>query len=598
MNSSILLSAVALFFYTLTFLFFVRLLTWKRYSTNQIWNRKKKITLSDLYYISNHQGKKLPKISVMIPARDESAVIAQTIENLLRIDYPKELFEIIIITDSREELIRTEKIASLLSQWESYLPDHPQQLSQDSRNQFQMFRLSIEPCGDFYYRLYVEYGSEIDPVASQDLILNKLKIIAEKSLIRYLSKSASLHANIQISLRTEFPFTDRKILEKLVPRYEKLLQSFLVSFQFKFQPADIQTALDNFLPSTKQVALKWKEKAINSGLTVRVLEVPVAYDGTMPDAESGQSAPSTKGRALNYAINHLDADVQIVGFYDAESRPDPEVLLYVASEYLHHGENLHILQGPLFQVRNFYSLGLVSKLGGLFKAVSHDWYLPIIFKTIPFVGGTNLFVRKSLLLSVNGFDPASLTEDLDFGVRSYLKTGTKVEFLPVISTEQTPPKLQQYFIQRLRWASGHLEVMSKIKKHRVLYLNLLLKGPVEWVAYQASGLVVIAININFILSKLHLVQPNFMIHNPYLVYGFAFLNVPYLFFSVYCLNRYEYTFDQNLRAFNTFPVLEWLKLIISSMLIFLLPLPYTWAIILRIFGRQPRRWVKTERSIE
>lgn len=598
MNSSILLSAIALFFYTLTFLFFIRLLTWKRYSTNLIWNRKKKITLSDLHYISNHQNQDLPKISLMIPARDESAVIAQTIDNLLRIEYPKNLFEILIITDEREEIIRKEKIDSLLSQWESYLPDHPLQLTQEARNRFQIFRLSMEPCGDFYYRLCIEYGSEMDPVASQELILNKLKRIAEKSLVRYLSKSGSLHANIQISLRTEFSFTDRKILEKLVPRFEEMLQSFLVSFQFKLQPSDMQTALQYFMPSTKQVAQKWKEKAISSGITIKVIEVPLTYDGTLPDTSSGLSAPSTKGRALNYALNHLDPDIQIVGFYDAESRPDPEVLLYVAHEYLQFGEKLPILQGPLFQVRNFYSLGLISKLGGLFKAVSHDWYLPIIFKTIPFVGGTNLFVRKSLLLSVNGFDPASLTEDLDFGVRSYLATGTRVVFLPVISTEQTPPKLQQYFIQRLRWASGHLEVMSKIKKHKTLYLHLLIKGPVEWLAYQASGLVVIAMNINFLLSKFHVIKPNVLIHNPYLVYGFAFLNIPYLFFSVYCLNRYEYTFDQNLRAFNTFPILEWLKLIISSMLIFLLPLPYTWAIILRIFGKQPKRWIKTERSIE
>lgn len=587
MNGSLILSALALFFYALTFLFFVRLLAWKRYTTRLIWNKKKIITLLDLHYISNHQQQPLPKISILIPARDESSVIAQTIENLLKLDYPKDLFEIVVITDEREELTRKSQINSYLSQWESYLPEHPHQLSKESLYAFKIYQLNKGNIGDFYFRLWVEFGSLLDPTSSMDLILNKLKRATEKSLIRHLSRTGKLMNNIQISLRYEFPSTEQEVILKLVPRLDVMLTNFLTSFDYHWEKTDIFSSLDALLPTTKKVANCWREKAKVLGYQVKVLEVPVVYTGTH----------STKGRALNYALEQLSEEVSIVGFYDAESRPDPQVLIFVANEYLAKGESLPILQGPLFQVRNFYSLSLVSKLGGLFKAVSHDWYLPIIFKTIPFVGGTNLFVRKSLLNSVHGFDPESLTEDLDFGIRAYLATGAKVEFLPVISTEQTPPRLKQYFVQRLRWASGHLEVMSKLKKTSVLFWQLLLKGPFEWLIYQTSGLVVIAMNIYFILTKLHLVKPNLLTTNPILAYGFAFLNIPYLLFSVYCLNRYEYTFDKNLQVYS-FPLLEWLKLIISSMFIFLLPLPYTWAIILRVLGKAPRRWVKTERSIE
>lgn len=588
MSGSIILSVLALFFYALTFLFFVRLLAWKRYTTQLIWNRKKKITLTDLHYDSLHKNVSLPTISILIPAREESFVIAQTVENLFKLEYPKNLFEIVIITDEREEIARLEKINSLISEWDSFLPDHPSMLTRDSMNIFKVFRLNQGSIGSFYYSLWIEFGQTLDPTSSMDLVLNKFKQLTEKTLVRYLSGIGSLKSNIQISLRSEFPFTERKILEQLVPRFKELIESFLSSFDYSINKTDLKGALTNLLPTTKGVAEKWREKALAKGLQLRILEVPVSYTGNH----------STKGRALNYALKNLKDETLVVGFYDAESRPDPEVLIYVANEYIQKGEALPILQGPLFQVRNFYSLSLVSKLGGLFKAVSHDWYLPIIFKTIPFVGGTNLFVRKSLLKAVHGFDPTSLTEDLDFGVRAYLETGTNVEFLPVISTEQTPPKLRQYFVQRLRWASGHLEVMSKIKKHKNLYWQLFTKGPLEWIAYQTSGLVVIAMNLNFILSKLHLIQPTFFIHNKFLVYGFAFMNIPYMFFSVYCLNRYEYTFDKNLKVFNSFPMLEWIKLIVSSMFIFLLPLPYTWAIILRVVGKQPKRWVKTERSIE
>ncbi|MEZ4812004.1 MAG: hypothetical protein R2883_00675 [Caldisericia bacterium] len=49
------------------------------------------------------------------------------------------------------------------------------------------------------------------------------------------------------------------------------------------------------------------------------------------------------------------------------------------------------LVGPLFQVRN-YRMGVLSRIGGLYKAIAHDWYLPLMFTSLPFVGGTNLHI--------------------------------------------------------------------------------------------------------------------------------------------------------------------------------------------------------------
>jgi cellulose synthase/poly-beta-1,6-N-acetylglucosamine synthase-like glycosyltransferase len=45
------------------------------------------------------QSIELPKISLMIPAHNESMVITQTLEALLRMDYPAELLEILVIND-------------------------------------------------------------------------------------------------------------------------------------------------------------------------------------------------------------------------------------------------------------------------------------------------------------------------------------------------------------------------------------------------------------------------------------------------------------------------------------------------------------------
>jgi cellulose synthase/poly-beta-1,6-N-acetylglucosamine synthase-like glycosyltransferase len=42
----------------------------------------------------------LPQVTVLVPARDEEAVIGKRVENLLELDYPRELVEIIVISDA------------------------------------------------------------------------------------------------------------------------------------------------------------------------------------------------------------------------------------------------------------------------------------------------------------------------------------------------------------------------------------------------------------------------------------------------------------------------------------------------------------------
>lgn len=42
----------------------------------------------------------LPTVSIMVPAHNESIVIKQTVESLLRLDYPKDKFEVIVINDN------------------------------------------------------------------------------------------------------------------------------------------------------------------------------------------------------------------------------------------------------------------------------------------------------------------------------------------------------------------------------------------------------------------------------------------------------------------------------------------------------------------
>src|SRR5690606_21842147 len=110
-----------------------------------------------------------------------------------------------------------------------------------------------------------------------------------------------------------------------------------------------------------------------------------------------------------------------------ESRPHRDVLLYIASRHGTGGPS--IFQGPVFQVRNFYEMGPFSKIASLYQSVAHEWVLPALFQRLPFVGGTNLFVRPRLLQRIGGFDHELLTEDLELGTRAYLEVGEWPEYL-------------------------------------------------------------------------------------------------------------------------------------------------------------------------
>ncbi|MEE1068395.1 MAG: glycosyltransferase [Fibrobacteraceae bacterium] len=70
---------------------------------SEIFKRKQKSELNDL-----------PKVSILISAFNEEAIIERKIANLLEIDYPKELLEILIGDDGSSD-----KTAEIVKRYES-----------------------------------------------------------------------------------------------------------------------------------------------------------------------------------------------------------------------------------------------------------------------------------------------------------------------------------------------------------------------------------------------------------------------------------------------------------------------------------------------
>jgi len=87
---------------------------------------------------------------------------------------------------------------------------------------------------------------------------------------------------------------------------------------------------------------------------------------------------------------------------------------------------------------------------------------------IPQYGGTAGGFRKELIQRLGGWDPNILAEDTDLTFRCHLE-GYKVCYvIEAESYEEAVENLRGYWQQRSRWAKGHMQCISFLKKTFVL----------------------------------------------------------------------------------------------------------------------------------
>ncbi|HPV86737.1 MAG TPA: glycosyltransferase family 2 protein, partial [Caldisericia bacterium] len=649
------LYSLALLAYLYSFVLFVRFFVWRFQANRDFWNRKVSISLEDLRFLAKREGVGLPFFTVMVPARNESLVIARTIENLTKLDYDMNSLEVIVVTDQKERQEHENFKPVLIGELHDLLSD-PDFVPKEIKTSgfFLSYVVTKLPYGQIMFQCM-----DIAPKSDRALLRGKIERAIFEFCNTIISGRPADLSTVYYGLRrampgiederlsqaiTEFLLLSRLAIGKLLernPQYISALRRIeIISTMSGGLPpmrtenlrlAELDRLLyreehptieklgelyDSFFLTTQQVVEDCIVAGNGTGFRLKHSEVPFDFDGEMGGKCTGEPVKSTKGRALNWAFNDVDPQTDMVVFYDAESNPDHDVMLH-AGRRLISKDPPEIMQGPLFQVRNYFRMGAISRIGGLYKAIAHDWYLPLLIKKLPFVGGTNLFISWKLIQKMRGFDENSLTEDLEFGCRAYLYFGTKLAFLPVKSTEQTPPTVAQFFRQRLRWGSGHMQVMRSIRSYpwrdtavgtrkdfdqRALSLwwNLTLTGPLEWVVYQLSTLVVLAMDVILVLNAFGAGIPGaYFSQNPVLYWFLLCLNIPYTAFTFYCYIRYDEVFDKTFRPLSLgILVMDLAKLLMASFVVFLLPAPYTFAAILSLFGKSPKIWVKTPRTEE
>jgi len=331
--------------------------------------------------------------------------------------------------------------------------------------------------------------------------------------------------------------------------------------------------------------------------------VPVNFDGNFHGEITQSPVKSNKPRALNWVLSMIPEHTQVLGFYDADSQPDPDTLLYVAQKYITRNGKPLLIQGPVVQVRNYFNLKVMNKIYALSQAVTHEWFLPVLLRRLPFIGGTNFFIEPYLLQDVEGFEQEALSEDLELGCRLYIEKDVWPKFLPFIATEQTPPNYKSFFRQRVRWASGYMQVIkymliqegSLFKRFRIVSM-LFLYGVFPWVTAQILSVTTLGILVLSFLGITHAIA-----EIPYGIKMFSIvMNFFYFVFLIVYLHHSigKYYIPAKASGHKSSWLIKYLELSILPVAALFGGLPYTYGFFAFIFGRGQATWVKTPRSAE
>lgn len=170
------------------------------------------------------------------------------------------------------------------------------------------------------------------------------------------------------------------------------------------------------------------------------------------------SWPKSKPAALNSALPYCTGDV--VGVFDAEDEVAPNLLAAIERTFLR--DDPDVVQGgvQLMNVRSsWWAARNCLEYYFWFRSRLHFHadrdFIPL--------GGNTVFVRRDVLVGLDGWDASCLAEDCDLGVRISARGGVvTVAYTPDLATrEETPDSIPTLIRQRTRWNQGFIQVMRK-----------------------------------------------------------------------------------------------------------------------------------------
>jgi len=164
-----------------------------------------------------------------------------------------------------------------------------------------------------------------------------------------------------------------------------------------------------------------------------------------------------KASALNRALAVAKGD--ILAFFDADSIPEPDVLLNAARCF--QDGSVQALQGRILTANS--EVNMLTKFVSYEDAVWCDGYLKGKDALGLFVHlrGSCQFIRRRTLENLGGWSENHLSEDMELSAR-LVREGHRIKYASdVRSWQESPERLRQLFHQRIRWFRGSMEVALK-----------------------------------------------------------------------------------------------------------------------------------------
>ena len=201
---------------------------------------------------------------------------------------------------------------------------------------------------------------------------------------------------------------------------------------------------------------------VEDGSTDRTVEICSEYVKRYPGQVKLIRKPLSEGKpsALNYALKYVKGD--IIGFFDADSVPHPDVLMNVYKYF--EDDEVAAVQGRTLSINS--DENMLTKLISYEEAVWCETYLrgKDVLDLFVHLRGSCQFVRRDALQRLGGFDENSLSEDMELSAR-LIDRGYKIRYAPdVCAWQETPADLKALFRQRTRWFRGSMEVALRYGK--------------------------------------------------------------------------------------------------------------------------------------
>ena len=173
-----------------------------------------------------------------------------------------------------------------------------------------------------------------------------------------------------------------------------------------------------------------------------------------------QSVSNGKPCALNYGLKH--AKGEIVGVFDADNIPEPDVLMRAVGHF--QSSSTAAVQGRSRSINADQKM--LTKFVSYEEAIAFETYLQgrgALNLFVPLTGSC-YFIRRSVLQKIGGWDEQSLSEDTEISVRLALE-GHKIEYAAdVVCWQESSASMIQLINQRTRWFRGCMEVALRYGK--------------------------------------------------------------------------------------------------------------------------------------